>query len=160
MGVPLDTFEGHEGLFLTVVSAEGRHTIASCCAPTASASRRSHRSRRRPCSHEAQALLPAFKARFQRSGLMEPLTFLVRAPFETHPDGERSARTSGSRSSAWEDEQLVGKLVDGGAHTTEWRKGANVELEEEQINAIALGREGKTLDEDDMKVLLQAERSN
>ena len=32
------------------------------------------------------------------------------------------------------------------------------ELTEEQINAIALGREGRTLDEDEMRELLLAEK--
>ena len=32
---------------------------------------------------------------------------------------------------------MVGKLVDGGRHTTEWRKGAHVEIDDEQINALA-----------------------
>ena len=32
-GVPLDTFEGHEGLFLTVVVAEGRHNVAELLRP-------------------------------------------------------------------------------------------------------------------------------
>ena len=58
----------------------------------------------------------------------------------------------------WEDQVLVGKMVDGGSHTTEWRKGATVEVEEDQINAIALGREGKTLEEEEMGRLLTAER--
>ena len=35
-------------------------------------------------------------------------------------------------------------------HTTEWRKGAQVEVEEEMVNAIALGREGRSLDEEEM----------
>ena len=58
----------------------------------------------------------------------------------------------------WEEGTVVGKLVDGGETTTEWRKGAHVEIEESQINAIALSREGRTLDDDEMKSLLVAER--
>ena len=33
LGVPLDTFEGHEGLFLTVVSPLGRHNTGELLRP-------------------------------------------------------------------------------------------------------------------------------
>jgi hypothetical protein len=160
MGVPLDTFEGHEGLFLTVVSTEGRHIISELLRPYRDRFEEESPEQAEALQEQAKRLLPAFKARFHRRGLMEPMTFLVRAPFEAHPEGDAVREDLWIEVLQWEDEQLVGKLVDGGAHTTEWRKGSTVELEEEQINAIALGRDGKTLDEEDMKVLLQAERSN
>jgi hypothetical protein len=58
----------------------------------------------------------------------------------------------------WENESIRGKLIDGGSLTTEWRKGAPVELEQEHVNAIALGRDGRTLEDEDMEQLLMAER--
>jgi uncharacterized protein YegJ (DUF2314 family) len=107
---------------------------------------------------QAQAVLPAFMARFQRKGLMEPLTFLVRAPFETHPEGETVRENLWLEVVAWEEGTVVGKLVDGAAHTTEWRKGAHVEVDVKEINALALSREGRMLDEEEMRALLVAER--
>ncbi|MGQ0508626.1 MAG: DUF2314 domain-containing protein [Myxococcaceae bacterium] len=160
MGVPLDTFEGHEGLFLTIVSAEGRHTVSELLRPYRERFEEESPEQAEALQVQARELLSAFKARFHRRGLMEPLTFLVRAPFEAHPDGESIREDLWIEVLQWEEGDLVGKLVDGGSHTTEWRKGSTVELEEDQINAIALGREGKTLDEDDMKLLLLAEKSN
>ncbi len=160
MGVPLDTFESHEGLFLTVVSTEGRHIIGELLKPYRDRFEDESPEQAEALLSQAKLLLPAFKARFHRRGLMEPMTFLVRAPFEAHPDGEAVHEDLWIEVLTWEDESLVGKLVDGGSHTTEWRKGSTVELEEEQINAIALGHEGKTLDDDEMKTLLLAERSN
>ena len=107
---------------------------------------------------QARRLLPAFKARFHRRGLMEPLTFLVRAPFETHPEGDRSRRTSGSRCSPGRRAPSSGKLVDGAAQTTEWRKGAAVEIDEDTVNAVAMGRDGRPLDDEEMQGVLLAER--
>lgn len=158
MGLPLATFDGHEGPFLTVVSGDGRHTVGDILRP--------YRDRfEKESPEEAEALLKqvrqlksAFKARFQRKGLMEPLTFLVRAPFESHPEGETVQEDLWVEILSWENDCIVGKLVDGGAKTTEWRKGAQVEFEEDQINAIALGREGRTLEDDEMQRLLLAER--
>jgi hypothetical protein len=88
---------------------------------------------------------------------MEPLTFLVRAPFETHPDGDTVMENLWLEILTWEDDSIVGKLVDGAAQTTEWRKGAAVEVEADQVNAIALGRDGHALDDEDMRSLLGAE---
>jgi hypothetical protein len=58
----------------------------------------------------------------------------------------------------WDEGAITGKLVDGAAHTTEWRKGAPVELEETSINAVAMGRDGRPLDEEEMQGVLLAER--
>jgi hypothetical protein len=157
-GVSPDTFEGHEGLFFTVVSGDGRHSVAEVLKP--------YRDRYDEESEEeseeriklAQELMPAFKARFMRKGLMEPLSFMVRAPFEAHPDGEAVNEMLWVDVVTWEAGSIIGKLVDGGQHTTEWRKGAHVEVEEAQVNSIALGREGRQLDVDEMKSLLDAEK--
>jgi hypothetical protein len=43
-------------------------------------------------------------------------------------------------------------------HTTEWRKGATVEVEEGHINAVAVGRDGRALDDEEMQGFLLAER--
>jgi hypothetical protein len=109
----------------------------------------------------ASRLLPAVKARYQRKGLMEPLTFLVRAPFEVHPEGQAEdpeEEQLWAEVVQWDETALVGRLVDGGQATTEWRKGAHVEIEDTQINAVALSREGRTLEPDEMERLLLAER--
>nr|WP_236673559.1 DUF2314 domain-containing protein [Comamonas sp. JC664] len=107
---------------------------------------------------EAQALLPSFLARFQRKGLMEPLTFLVRAPFETHPEGNAVSENLWLEVMGRDEGSVVGKLVDGAVHTTEWRKGAHVEVAETQVNALAISREGRALDERELRDLLNAER--
>ena len=157
-GVPPETFEGHEGLFWTVVAGDGRHSIAELLKPYRDRFENESEAESAALSEQAQRLLPAFKARFQRKGLMEPLTFLIRAPFEAHPQGENVNENLWVEVLTWEEESVVGKLVDGGQHTTEWRKGAHVEVNEGQVNALALGREGRTLDEEDMRQLLGSER--
>ena len=158
MGVPLETFEGHEGLFLTVVSADGRHTVADLLRPYRERFAKEPPEESEALRDQANDLLPAFKARFRRRGLMEALTFLARASFDIHPEGEAQEEDLWFEILSWEENLLIGKLVDGGMHTTEWRKGATVEVEEDQINAIALGREGKTLEEEEMHLILVAER--
>lgn len=158
LGVPLETFEGHEGLFFTVVSPDGRHTSGELLAPYRSRFEDEPEERSERLLGEARALLPAFKSRFQRKGWMEPLTFLVRAPFETHPEGERVTEDLWAEVVSWDDEKIVGKLVDGATHTTEWRKGATVEVNETNVNAIAVGREGRALDDEELRALLIAER--
>ncbi|EAU65876.1 hypothetical protein STIAU_5177 [Stigmatella aurantiaca DW4/3-1] len=158
LGVPLETFEGHEALFLSVVSPLGRHNTAELLRPYRERFIPEPEERTDALRREAQSLLPAFLARFHRKGLMEPLTFLARAPFETHPEGETVVEKLWLEVVAWEEGTLVGKLVDGAVHTTEWRKGAHVEVDGEQINALAISREGRTLDEDEMRALLNAER--
>ncbi len=158
IGVPLETFEGHEGLFWTVTSPEGRHTAADLLRPYRARFEKEPPAKAEALATQAHALLPAFKARFHRKGLMEPLTFLVRAPFEVHPEGQPQDENLWMEVLTWEEDQLVGKLVDGAVHTTEWRKGAAVEVEEEQINALAVGRDGRALDDDEVQGLLLAER--
>jgi uncharacterized protein YegJ (DUF2314 family) len=158
MGIPLETFEGHEGLFFTVVSPEGRHNIAEILRPYRERFEQEPKERTEELRRQAQGLLPAFKSRFQRKGLMEPITFLVRAPFVTHPEGEAVDEHLWVEVVGWDENKVVGRLVDGAAHTTEWRKGAHVEVPEPQIDAIAVGRDGRTLDESEMMALLIAER--
>lgn len=158
MGLPLETFEGHEGPFLTVVAGDGRHTVSELLRPYRDRFEEETPEEAEALLEQVRELLPAFKARFLRRGLMEPMTFLVRAPFETHSNGSAGEEDLWIEVLSWDGEALVGKLVDGGSQTTEWRKGAQVELEEEQINAIALGREGRTLEDEEMQQLLLAER--
>jgi len=158
MGVPLDSFEGHEGVYFTIVSADGRHTVAELLRPYRTRFEQETPEEAEALLKQAQQLLPAFKARFHRRGLMEPITFLARSSFDIHPTAGESTEDLWFEILTWEDQVLVGKMVDGGSHTTEWRKGATVEVEEDQINAIALGREGKTLEEEEMGRLLTAER--
>jgi hypothetical protein len=156
--IPLETFEGHESNFLTVVSPEGRHTVSDLLRPYRERFEKEAPERSEALKAQAEALLPAFRVRFQRKGFMEPTTFLVRAPFETHPEGKSVSENLWLEVLSWEDDTIVGKLVDGAAQTTEWRKGAAVEISEEQINSLAVGRAGKPLDEDEMKHFLLAER--
>jgi hypothetical protein len=158
MGIPLETFEGHEGLFFTIVSAGGRHTVAELLKPYRDRFEEEPREKTEALSAQASELLPAFKARFLRKGLMEPLTFVVRAPFEIHPEGEPEQENLWVEVMTWDDETLVGKLVDGAAQTTEWRKGAQVEVDQGQINALSIQRDGEGLEDEDMRALLLAEK--
>ncbi|ATB33113.1 DUF2314 domain-containing protein [Melittangium boletus] len=158
LGVPLDAFEGHEGLFLTVVSPQGRHNTAELLRPFRERFVQEPTERTETMHQESQALLPAFKARLLRRGLMEPLTFLVRAPFETHPEGRSMTEQLWLEVLSWDDAVIVGRLVDGAVHTTEWRKGAHVEVPEADVNALALSREGRTLEDEEVRALLVAER--
>lgn len=158
IGVDIETFEGHEGMFLTVVSADGRHTIVDILKPYRGRFDKEDPIRSEMLQKQAQSLLPAFKARYQRKGLMEPLQFMVRARFETHPDEESVEEDLWAEVLGWDDGTVVGKLVDGSSSTTEWRRGVQVEIEEAQVNAIAINREGRTLDEEEMRALLTAER--
>jgi Uncharacterized protein conserved in bacteria (DUF2314) len=153
-----DTFEGHEGEYWTVVSPEGRHTTSELLRPYRSRFEQEDPSRSEALASQAARLRPAFKARFHRRGLMEPLTFLVRAPFETHPDGEAVQENLWLEVLAWEEARITGKLVDGAAQTTEWRKGAAVEIDEDSVNAVAMGRDGRPLDDEEMQGVLLAER--
>jgi hypothetical protein len=159
-GIAPETFTGHEVPFLTVVSPEGRHNLSELLANYRDRFEAETDEEAQEREREAKELLPAFKQRFLRKGLMEPLAFIVRVPFEVHPDGEGKAdeETLWVEVVTWEDDTLIGKLVDGGQTTTEWRKGAHVEVEESQINAIGLSHEGRQLDPEEMKTLLLAER--
>ncbi len=158
-GIGPDAFEGHGDFYYTIVSPEGRHSMTEVLhqyrdrfveeSPEEADKRR----------NLAKELMGAFKARFLRKGLMDPLAFLVRAPFEVHPNGAAPTEEMlWAEVIAWEDDTLIAKLVDGGKLTTEWRRGAHVEVEESQLNAIALSREGRTLDEEEMRGILLAER--
>ena len=158
LGVPPDTFEGHEIYYLTVVSPQGRHNVAELLRPHRVHFQAEPAERTEELRRVAQARLSTFKARFGRKGLMEPLTFLVRAPFETHPDDEAVVEHLWLEVLRWDDDKLVGKLVDGAAHTTEWRKGAQVEVGEQDVNALALSREGREVDDDEVEKILGAER--
>lgn len=158
MGVPLDVFEGHEGPYLTVVSPEGRHTAAELLRPYRGRFGDEDPVRAEVLRASAARLLPAFKARFLRRGLMEPLTFVVRAPFVTHPGGELVRENLWLEVLAWEDGRIRGRLVDGASRTTEWRKGAGVEVEEVQVNALMMSHEGRALDEAELGALLVGER--
>ena len=153
-----DTFEGHEGEYWTVVSPEGRHTTSELLRPYRHRFEQEDPTRSQALAAQAARLRPAFKARFHRRGLMEPLTFLVRAPFETHPDGEAIQENLWLEVLAWEEGRITGKLVDGAQQTTEWRKGATVEIDEDSINAVAMGRDGRPLEEEEMQGVLLAER--
>jgi uncharacterized protein YegJ (DUF2314 family) len=158
LGVPLEAFEGHEGLFLTVVSPQGRHNTAELLRPFRERFLQEPAERIESMRQDTQVLLPAFKARFLRRGLMEPLAFLVRAPFETHPEGKSVTEQLWLEVLSWEERVVVGRLVDGAVHTTEWRRGAQVEVPEADVNTLALSREGRTLDEEEVRALLNAER--
>ena len=158
MGVPLEAFEGHEGMFLTVLSRSGRHNLTELLAPYRDHFDEEPPERAEALRQQANALLPAFKARFLRKGLMEPLSFRVRAPFESHPEEEPVKEDLWAEVLAWEDGAVIGKLLDGGAHTTEWRKGAHVRIDETSINAIALGQEGRVIDDEELQQVLAAER--
>jgi hypothetical protein len=156
-----EAFDGHQAGYLTVLSEEGRHMMGEILVQyrdrfeAESEAETSSRQRR------ADRLLPSFKARFQRRGLMEPLTFLVRAPFEVHPGGEGGEAEEEQlwvEVMRWDQRSLVGKLVDGGQGSTEWRKGSHVEVDDGQITSLGLSREGRSLEPEEMEALLQAER--
>ncbi len=157
----MEAFAGHTTGALTVVSGEGKHTMGEILAQYRERFEDESEEEARAMAARAERLLPAFKARFQRKGLMEALTFQVRAPFETHPDGDAGEADEEQlwvEVIQWNDSSLIGKLVDGGQTSTEWRKGSHVEVDDSQINAIGLSREGKSLDPDEVELLLQAER--
>jgi hypothetical protein len=159
-GLHDETFDGHEVGSHTVVSAEGRHSLSEML--------RQYRDRFEEESAEvaqarredAQENLPAFRARFLRRGFMEPLQFLVRAPFEVHPEGDDDTAEEQLwvEIVSWDDDGMVGRLIDGGKSTSEWRRGAHVEIEQGQVNALGLAREGRRLDPHEVKNLLTAEK--
>lgn len=156
-----DSLTGHSQGFVSVVSPEGRHGMTEILAH--------YRERfEEESDEEAQAkqeattrLLPLFKGRYMRKGLMEPLTFLVRAPFEVHPEGENGPAEQEVlwvEVVQWDEDNLIGKLVEGGTRTTEWRKGSHVEVDDGQINALAVSREGRQLEPEELEALLGRER--
>ena len=67
--LPMDTFEGHEGASFTVVSADGRHTLADLLRPYRARFEKWPPARSAALEEQARAVLPAFKARFHRRGL-------------------------------------------------------------------------------------------
>lgn len=158
LGVSSDVFDGHEAKFLTVVTSGGRHNIIEILKPYREQFKRESEEESRAFKEEARILLPTFKARFSRRGFMEPLSFLVRAGFESHPKGSTVVENLWIEVLAWDEDKLIGKIVDGGIHTSEWRRGAQVEIEESDINALSLSREGRPLDSEEMRGMLFAER--
>ena len=159
IGLGLDFFEGHEGAYFTILSADGRHTVSEVLAPYRGRFEQEDPELSERLINHAREHLPAFKGRFLRKGLMEPLQFLVRGRFETHPDpeGEPVAEDLWAEVLNWEDGTLVVRLVDDSSHTTEWRKGVQVEMDESRLNALAVAREGRALDQEELEALLRAE---
>jgi hypothetical protein len=160
-GVDPELFEGHEAQMLSIVSPEGKHTLGEMLEQYRGRFEDETEEQAANLKAIADRFLPLFKARFLRKGLMEPLGFAVRAPFEVHPEGEASDEVDDELLWAevitWEEGKVIGRLVDGGELTTEWRKGAHVEIDETQINAIAVTREGRTLDPQELQTLLEGE---
>lgn len=204
-GVPLEAFAGHHASVTTVVTPDGRHALAEVLAEYREHFVEETEEQARALAEQAVRLLPAFKARFHAKGLMDPLAFLVRAPFvvhasdglgavrEAHAGGavadeggamEKPPGASERRSSpeeavdsadpsdadasvdegadeehlwcevvSWDAERIVGRLVDGSHLTSEWRRGAHVEIEEAQVNAIGVSRDGDELDADELERL-------
>jgi len=160
-GLDPESFTGHTVGFAAVVSPEGRHGMADVLKHYRDRFEEESEDEAEKKASVATRLLPLFKGRYQRKGLMEPLTFLVRAPFEVHPEGQAGSADQEQlwvEVVQWDDDTLIGKLVDGGTRTTEWRKGSHVEVDDSQINALAVSREGKQLEPDEMERLLQLER--
>ncbi|MGV3623071.1 MAG: DUF4026 domain-containing protein [Archangium sp.] len=159
-GADQDAFTAHNNGFLTVVSPEGRHSMSEILVHYRERFTRESDAEAEKRQTEASRFLPTFKGRYLRKGLMEPLTFLVRAPFEVHPEGveaEPEQEQLWVEVIQWDEDTLVGKLVEGGTRTTEWRKGSHVEVDDSQINALAVAREGRQLDPEEMERLLQLE---
>ena len=159
-GVDPELFEGHDAQMVSIVSPEGRHSIGEMLEQYRDRFEEETEEEAANLRSLADRLLPLFKARFLRKGLMEPLGFVVRAPFEVHPDGEDEEAGDEqlwAEVITWDDEKVIGRLVDGGETTTEWRKGAHVEIDESQINALAVTRDGRTLEPQELHALLQQE---
>ena len=156
-----ESFTGHTQGLVTVVSPEGRHGMSDILKHYRGRFEEETDEEARLKQEAATRLLPIFKGRYMRKGLMEPLAFLVRAPFEVHPAGEAGEPEQEQlwvEVVQWDEDNLVGKLVEGGTRTTEWRKGSHVEVDDSQINALAVAREGRQLDPEEMEQLLQLER--
>ena len=160
-GVDQENFTGHTQGMVSVVSPEGRHGMSDILKHYRGRFEEETEEEAAKKQEAATRLLPIFKGRYMRKGLMEPLAFLVRAPFEVHPDGEAGEPEQEQlwvEVVQWDDDNLVGKLVEGGTRTTEWRKGSHVEVDDSQVNALAVAREGRQLDPEEMEQLLQLER--
>jgi hypothetical protein len=159
-GVDPELFEGHDAQMVSIVSPEGRHSIGEMLEQYRDRFEEETEEEAANLRSLADKLMPLFKTRFLRKGLMEPLGFVVRAPFEVHPDGEDEApgdEQLWAEVITWDDEKVIGRLIDGGETTTEWRKGAHVEIDESQINALAVTRDGRTLEPHELRALLQQE---
>ncbi len=131
LGVPLETFEGHEGLFLTVVSPQGRHNMAELLRPYRE--RFAQEPAEQTAAHAPGG--PGAPARLQ--GALpaqgpDGAAHVPRArPLRDAPGGQRRVDEHlWVEVLSWEDGTVVGRLVDGAVHTTEWRKGAHVEVAE------------------------------
>lgn len=160
LGADPELFEGHDAQLVAVVSPEGKHAIGEMLEQYRDRFEEETEEEAATLKALADRLLPLFKARFLRKGLMEPLGFVVRAPFEVHPEGEDAEAEDEqlwAEVITWDDGKVIGRLIDGGELTTEWRKGAHVEIDETQINALAVTREGRTLDPSELQTLLQGE---
>lgn len=156
-----DAFTGHNADFVSVVNSDGRHQMSDILKHYRDRFEEESEEEAEAKASVATRLLPLFKGRYMRKGLMEPLTFLVRAPFEVHPegqDGNAEQEQLWVEVVQWEDEALIGKLVDGGTRTTEWRKGSHVEVDDSQINALAVSREGRQMEPEELERLLKLER--
>jgi hypothetical protein len=155
-----EIFTGHTNDFVSVVSPEGRHGMTDILKHYRDRFEEESEDEAEAKQDVATRLLPLFKGRYMRKGLMEPLTFLVRAPFEVHPEGSDQPEQEllWVEVVQWDEENLIGKLVEGGTRTTEWRKGSHVEVDDSQINALAVAREGRQLEPEEMERLLQLER--
>ena len=156
-----DAFTGHNKDFLTVVNGDGRHQMAEILKHYRDRFEEESEEEAEEKASVATRLLPLFKGRYMRKGLMEPLTFLVRAPFEVHPGGQEGQAEQEQlwvEVVQWDDDVLIGKLVDGGTRTTEWRKGSHVEVDDSQINALAVSREGRQMEPEELERLLKLER--
>lgn len=159
-GVDPELFEGHDAQMVSIVTPEGKHAIGEMLEQYRDRFEEETEEQAANLRSLAEKLLPLFKARFLRKGLMEPIGFVVRAPFEVHPDGEDAAAGDEqlwAEVITWDDEKVIGRLVDGGETTTEWRKGAHVEIDQSQINALAVTRDGRTLEPQELHALLQQE---
>lgn len=159
-GADPDAFTAHNNGFLTVVSPEGRHAMSEILVHYRERFTKESDAEAEKKQTAASRLLPTFKGRYLRKGLMEPLTFLVRAPFEVHPtgvEGEPEQELLWVEVIQWDESNLIGRLVEGGTRTTEWRKGSHVEVDDSQINALAVARDGRQLDPEEMEQLLQLE---
>jgi Uncharacterized protein conserved in bacteria (DUF2314) len=156
-----EQFTGHTNDIVSVVSPEGRHGMTDILKHYRDRFEEESDDEAEARRSAASRLMPLFKGRYMRKGLMEPLSFQVRAPFEVHPDGQDAEAEQEQlwvEVVQWDGETLIGRLVDGGTRTTEWRKGSHVEVDESQINALAVSREGRALEPEDMERLLRLER--
>lgn len=159
-GLDPEIFEGHEGQLVAVVTPEGKHALGEMLEQYRGRFEEETEEEAATMKAFADKLMPLFKSRFLRKGLMEPLNFVVRAPFEVHPDGddeEPEDEQLWAEVITWDEGKVIGRLVDGGELTTEWRKGAHVEIDESQINALAVTRDGRTLEPQELQALLGSE---